>query len=110
MRVHLIKKSTIEQFAGENARSVSSCKLWLAKLKAAEWSEPADLKKTFPAADLLGKSSKRAVFDLGGNNYRIICKYWFTNTKVHLYVKWIGTHAQYDEICKKNKQYTVEDY
>ena len=23
---------------------------------------------------------------------------------------WIGTHAEYDKLCKQNKQYTVFDY
>jgi mRNA interferase HigB len=50
------------------------------------------------------------VFDIGGNNYRMICKYWFGASRVHLYVKWIGTHAEYDGLCKKNKQYTVDDF
>jgi len=110
VKVHLIKKKTIEEFAAGNARSKVSLQMWLGKIKAADWSEPADMVKTFAAADLLGKGSNRVVFDIAGNNYRIICKYWFGANAVWLYVKWIGTHAEYDALCKKNKQYNVEDY
>jgi mRNA interferase HigB len=28
----------------------------------------------------------------------------------HLYVKWIGTHAEYARLCKNNQQYTVSIY
>ena len=57
-----------------------------------------------------GNGSNRVVFDVGGNNYRVICKYWFGITRVHLYVKWIGTHAEYDKICALRKQYNVNEY
>jgi mRNA interferase HigB len=50
------------------------------------------------------------IFDIGGNKYRMVCKYWFTGEFVHLYIKWMGTHAEYDELCRKNRQYTVDDY
>ncbi len=40
----------------------------------------------------------------------MIAKYWFGVSKVHLYIKWIGTHAEYTMLCKKMQQYTVDDY
>lgn len=66
--------------------------------------------ETFGAADLSGDGSDRVVFNIAGNNYRMICKYHFGVTKVHLYVKWIGTHAEYTELCKKNDQYSISIY
>lgn len=110
MRVNFFNKSTIEDFAKENAGSERSFKLWLIKLKSADWEKPGDMMSTFPSADLLGNGSNRVVFDIGGNNYRMICKYWFGKGRISLFVKWIGTHAQYDALCKKNKQYIAEDY
>lgn len=59
---------------------------------------------------LLGKASNRVVFDIAGDNYRIICKYHFGITRLHLYIKWIGTHAEYTGLCENNKQYTVNIY
>lgn len=110
MRINLFKQSTIEDFAKENAGSVDPFKLWLIKIKAADWEKPDDMKSTFPSADLLGKGSNRVIFDIGGNNYRIICKYWVGADRFSLFIKWIGTHAQYDALCKQNKQYTVDTY
>jgi mRNA interferase HigB len=80
---------------------------WLTKIKFADWEEPADMQRTFPSTDLFGNSSNRAVFDIGGNNYRMICKYAFGDRQIHLFICWIGTHAEYDKLCDNNKQYTV---
>jgi len=79
-------------------------------LKIADWNTPADIKKTFASADLLGNGSNRVVFDVGGNKFRIICKYSFGETQVHLYVKWIGTHAAYSTLCASGKQYFADQF
>jgi len=110
MRLHLIRKETIEDFAGHNAQSRTSFTEWLAKIKYADWVKPADIQMTFRSADLLGKGSNRVVFDIGGNNYRMICKYAFGDKLVHLFICWIGTHAAYDKLCDDNEQYTVNIY
>lgn len=110
MKVRLIKKKSIENFALQNARSRSSFRLWLAVLKYADWNEPEDIMATFGSADLLGSGINRVVFDIAGNNYRMICKYQFGETEVHLYIKWIGTHADYTKLCKNKEQYTVNEF
>jgi mRNA interferase HigB len=40
----------------------------------------------------------------------MICKYQFGLTNVHLYIKWIGTHAEYTALCSNLEQFTVNDY
>lgn len=110
MKVHLIKEKTIRDYVFANAASKTPFTDWLSKAKKADWEMPADIKKTFPSADLLGKSSLRVVFDIGGNNYRMICKYAFGEDSVRLYVCWIGTHGEYDKLCNDSKQYTVFAY
>ena len=110
MKVHLIKRQTIEDFASANVQSRSPFEDWLEKIKHATWKQPADVQATFGSADLLGSSSNRVVFDIGGNNYRMICKYVFGERQVHLFVCWIGTHAAYDKLCTKNEQFTINIY
>lgn len=110
MRIRLIKKNTIEGFVSRNARSRSSFQIWLTSLKYADWEDPSDVIDTYRSADLLGNGSQRVVFDIGGNNFRMICKYSFGLTKVHLYIKWIGTHAEYTKLCRNGAQYTVDIY
>ena len=107
MRLHLIKRQTIEQFVAKNARARSSFQNWLTVVRFVDWNKPEDIRKTFGAADFLGKGSDRVIFDLGGNNYRMICKYVFGEKQVHLFVCWIGTHAEYDRLCVDNQQFLI---
>jgi mRNA interferase HigB len=82
----------------------------LAIANQANWDEPQSIISTFNMADILGKGSNRVVFNIGGNNYRMICKYHFGRERVHLFIKWIGTHADYTKLCNLGKQYNVDEY
>jgi mRNA interferase HigB len=110
MKVHLIKKQSIEDYVLKNARSKASFEIWLSILKLVDWKEPNDITATFSSADILGKGSERVVFNIGGNNYRLICKYHFGKMRAHLFVKWIGTHAEYTKLCNDGKQYEINAY
>ena len=110
MKVNLLKKQTIENFAAQHARSRPSFQIWLTLLKVASWETPDDIKETFGSADILGKGTRRVVFDIAGNNYRMICKYIFGEKEVQLFVCWIGTHAEYSALCKQNRQYDIRLY
>lgn len=107
MRIRLVKEKVIQDFVAKHAISKSAFRTWLDMLKSADWTMPEDMKGTFAATDILGKSCKRAVFDIGGNKYRLICGYMFGRKEVHLFICWIGTHAEYTKLCNKGEQYTV---
>lgn len=103
MKVRLIKKARIEDYKIHHARSKSSMDIFLQILKVADWNIPADLNSTFgKRADIICKG-KRVVFDIGGGAFRIICGLEFRKRSVFLYVKFIGTHAEYDRLCKPGR-------
>lgn len=110
MRVHLIKKQSIEDFVADHPGARLPFSIWLTAVKAVDWNQPSDIQQTFGSADLLGNGSDRVVFNIGGNNYRMICKYVFARSEVRLYVNWMGSHAAYDKLCKKNEQYTINKF
>lgn len=110
MKVHLIRKETIEEFGRKNAQSRGVLGEWLSKFKFADWNNPADIQDTFRSADLLGKGSNRVVFDIGGNKYRMICKYAFGDRQIHPFICWMGTHAEYTRLCDDNEQYLISIY
>lgn len=110
MKVHLIKKQSIDTYVQSNAQSKVPFTIWLSIIKHADWNMPNDIIATYNTADILGNGSDRVVFNIGGNKYRMICHYVFGNVKVHLFVNWIGTHAAYTKLCKQGKQYTVSVY
>ncbi|HXB12783.1 MAG TPA: type II toxin-antitoxin system HigB family toxin [Bacteroidia bacterium] len=97
-------------YIADNAQSLIPFEDWLSKLKLADWEISDDIKQTYGTADPLGNGTNRVVFNIGGNNYRMICKYAFGKTQVHLFIKWIGTHAEYDKLCEAGEQYTINLY
>lgn len=110
MKVHLIKKQSLEEYCARHAGSRIPFNMWLNIIRFVDWEDPEDILSTFRTADLIGNGSNRVVFNIGGNNYRMICKYAFGKQQVHLFVCWIGTHAEYTKVCASNKQYTVNQY
>jgi mRNA interferase HigB len=110
MKIHLIRRETVNGYKNDHAQGRVSFDEWLVKIKYADWEIPEDIKCSFPSADLLGKGSCRVVFDIGGNKYRLICKYAFGDVQVHLFICWIGTHAEYDKLCKAGEQYSTSNY
>jgi mRNA interferase HigB len=110
MKTHLIKKQSIEDYIVKNSQSRASFEIWLSILKRADWNDPNDIVSTFNNADILGNGSDRVVFNIGGNNYRMICKFHFGYMKIHLFIKWIGTHAEYTKLCNDGKQFEINSY
>ena len=64
---------------------------WYRFASAADWSCFADVRRTFPRADLIGEV---LVFDLGHNCYRLITTVFFGARE--LYIKALLTHKEYD--------------
>lgn len=110
MKVHLIRRETVDAYKKQNTQSRIPLEEWLVKLKYVDWVIPEDIQSSFPSADLLGKGSNRVVFDIGGNKYRLIAKYAFGDVQIHLFICWIGTHAEYTKLCKTGEQYRGSHY
>jgi mRNA interferase HigB len=67
---------------------------WYAIARAAEWKSPQDVRTAFGSADFVGDN--RVVFDIGGNNYRLVVRISYRFKQV--LIKFVGTHADYDRI------------
>ncbi len=70
-------------------------------------SNPQDLVQSFQNSDLLTcpkVKQSRIVFNIGNNKYRMICGYIFRISTTMLFVKFVGTHTEYDKVdsCKVN--------
>lgn len=66
---------------------------WFTVTERADWKMYADVKKDFPSADMVGN---RAVFNIGGNKYRLVAVVNFESK--YVLIKWVGTHAEYDRL------------
>lgn len=108
--VRLVKITSISKYIEANPRVKDALEAWVSLVKSFNWEKPQDIVLSFgaKAVDIIG--GERAVIDIKGNHLRIIVKYQFHESLKQsvIYIKWIGTHADYSKLCKENKQYTVE--
>jgi len=109
MKIHLIKKASIIAYIKANATSKKPFLEFLQKIKIADWESIDDVTKTFNRASIICEG-KRIVFRIGGNNYRLICSIIFGEKRITLFVKFIGTHAEYDKLNAVNRQCDVNNY
>ena len=67
---------------------------WVNEVESEDWNNPNELKAKYGNASILKKS--RVIFNICGNKYRLVVDINYA-LKV-IYVKWFGTHQEYDEI------------
>ena len=67
---------------------------WYRQVRGADWATPADVKRAVGSASILNDG--RAVFNIAGNKYRTVV--WINYPYRVVYVRFIGTHRQYDKI------------
>ena len=93
--MQIIARRTLKLFWLKHPRAEVPLRGWYSIVAAADWSRPADVKKVFGSSvDFVGDN--RIVFDIGGNNYRLIVHVAYGYRRV--LVKFVGTHAEYDKI------------
>ncbi len=64
------------------------------KRVSASWKSTADVKRRYATASVL--SAERIVFNIKGNDYRLVVAVDFE--KGIVWIKWIGNHKAYDKI------------
>jgi len=74
---------------------------WFHEVRRATWKSFAELKRSFGTASIL--PSDRVVFHIKGNDFRLVVAIDYVRQVI--YVKWLGSHAEYDLISAENVQY-----
>ena len=97
----VISKAVLKEFAEKNPDADTALNKWYSETKAADWRNFSELKRTFNTADAV--SNDRYVFDIKGNQYRIIALIIFRKRTV--FILFIGTHKEYDKINASKVQY-----
>lgn len=90
----VISKAILQAFIQEHHDSSGALEKWYYDTKEADWKNFNELKKTFNNADSVGND--RYVFDIKGNQYRLIALIIFKVRTV--FILFIGTHKEYDKI------------
>ena len=96
--MRIIARNKIVEYYIKHPDSEIALEEWYQKVKKAEWTCFADVRQVFGSADSVG--NQHYVFNIRGNNYRIVAVIKFTIKLV--FIRFIGTHAEYDSIDAKN--------
>jgi len=90
----LIAVKILRDFWSIHPDAEQPLKAWVDEVKKTSWTQPADIKARHKSASIL--KNRRVVFNIKGNDYRLVVAIAYGFQAV--YVKFIGTHAEYDEI------------
>lgn len=105
--VRVIARRTLREFvaaqAGRNDQAALKAALdaWFDEARRAQWHSTADVKRLYATASVV--SADRIVFNIRGNAYRLVTAVDFD--KGIIWIKWIGTHRDYDRINVREVEY-----
>lgn len=98
--MRVIARKTLQDFVSSRAAAKGQPALkaaldaWYGEVSKARWTSTTDVKRRYPTASVI--SSERIVFNIKGNDYRLVVSVDFARGIV--WIKWIGTHSNYDRI------------
>jgi mRNA interferase HigB len=98
--MRVIAKSTLKQFwvQREYSDARSPLESWYEEALKADWKSPQTVKAQYRNASICGNN--RVVFNIGGNKYRLVVEIQYQAGIA--WVKFIGTHVEYDKIDVEN--------
>jgi len=96
--MHVISYKRIREFIIEHPDSAVKLGRWYKWMKKGKFNNLNEIKRKFSGVDYIGND--RYVFNISGNKYRLVA---MINFKAHrTYIKYIGTHANYNKTDCKN--------
>ena len=110
--MRVIARSTLSRFLGtlagrkDRAAVKAALDAWYYEVKSAAWSSPAEVKRAYANASIIG--SERVVFNIKGNSYRLVAAIDYQRQAV--FIKWLGSHADYDRIDVRTVHYGDQTY
>lgn len=92
--MRIISTAKIIDYYTKHPDAEQPLKAWVAEVKKANWQSTQDIKAQYASASFL--ANRRVVFNIKGNDHRLIVAVAYRLGAV--YIKFIGTHAEYDKI------------
>lgn len=94
MNVRIVSKKTLKDYYNKHKETKSQLEAWYYEAKNSNWNNPVEIKEKFRTASIIGDN--KVVFNIKGNKYRLVTKINYRMKTV--YIKFIGTHKEYDKI------------
>ena len=95
---------TLRTFWEKHANAEGSLRNWYKLLESTSPHDLSELKRTFNSVDYVRDKNDAIgwhVFDIGGNNWRVICKLDYA--RQFALIKHVFTHAEYDRWSDANR-------
>ena len=92
--MRIITEEPLKQYITRFPETKTALQEWVKIVKAAKWENFSDVKKSFNSVESVG--NQHYVLNIKGNHHRLIVVIKFTISWV--YIRFIGTHAEYDKI------------
>jgi len=105
--MRIIARRTLRQFIAsreghkDHPALKAALDAWFAEVSKAAWTSTADVKRRYATASIV--NADRIVFNIKGNDYRLVVAVDFE--KMIVWIKWIGTHRDYDRIDVKEVEH-----
>ena len=93
-QMRVIARRTLREFLDRHPQAVQPLKSWFKEASNADWKGPVDVKRLYRYASVI--AGNRVVFNVGGNKFRLVVQINYEFRIV--YVRFVGTHAEYDKI------------
>lgn len=92
--MNIVAVKFLRAFWDKYPDAAQQLKSWVDEARKASWAQPTDIKAQYRNASIL--KNRRVVFNIKGNDYRLVVSVAYQYQAI--YVKFIGTHKDYDEI------------
>lgn len=89
--MEIINESELHTFARRHSNARKPISGWIEVTNLAVWHSFGDVRESFRSADYV---NKRVIFNIGGNNFRVITKINYRTQRV--FILEVMTHAEYD--------------
>lgn len=103
--MNIVGRNVIIEFAQRHPNARSALNRWYNLMRQETFNSFVDLRKIFPQADQVRVRKNRfnpqdkiwTVFNIGGNNFRLIASIQYNTKEQKVTVNRILTHAEYDK-------------
>jgi len=86
----------LEDFCKQHPDAQASLRFWYDVVNANSFFTIQEVIQMFNSADYVG--NERIVFNIARNKYRLVAKFRFHPRAQRVYIRFIGTHTEYDKI------------
>jgi len=92
--MYILNRPKLASFFQKHQDAKKTLESWVKETEVARWCSFSDIKERYQSADVL--KDNRVVFNVKGNNYRLIVKVNYSKGIVD--IRFVGTHSEYDRV------------